>query len=149
MSWVHKGVVCQEEALHAPSDAYQVRLFVSAEDLETDLTALHLRFPDDKERFRRVAQAVERFCAEIEPGSPIVRNIATDQQSNTAGWATAVLLVVGGTLLAPMSGGYTLAAGGLAAIGLRIRGKRAAENRKLPELEHFRQTLLRRYQGHA
>jgi hypothetical protein len=148
VSWVNGGVVCEEENLHVPFDSFNVRLFVPAEDLETDLTALHLRFPSKQERYRRVARAVLDFCREIEPGSPIVGKIA-ETQGQGKGWFAAVGLILGGVVFALPTSGLSLLAGLGAAVGVKLHEKNTAKTRAVPALERFRQTLQSRYEGHA
>lgn len=63
------GVVCQEEEF-GERDSWQLRLFFTADHLETDMTGLHLRFPEPIPAERRAApvvrEVVERLTADPE-----------------------------------------------------------------------------------
>lgn len=145
VSWVQKGVVCEEESLGLPSQRFQVRLFLPADDLENDLTALHLRFPAPEERQRRIREAVVRFCDEVRPDSSIIRALATQEPKSGGAWVAAAGLLFGGVLLAPLTSGYSLLAGGAAAVGVRTADRKAAERAAVPALNNFRASLLSRY----
>ena len=149
LSWVKGGVVCQEEFLHAPSDRYQVRLFVPAEDLDTDLTALHPRFPSKEEQYRRVARAVLDFCREIEANGPLAPQLVHSELRRKDSWLMAAVCVLGGVFFAPASSGASLAVGIGGALTVYLGSLPKPDSKPSPALESFRRQLLTRYSGHA
>ena len=149
VSWVNGGVVCQEQELHLRPSRFRVRLFLPAEDLETDLTALHLRFPDPKEKNLRVARGVLDFCREVGPGSPLIPHIVSAYGKQGKPWAVVAGLVLGGVILAPVTAGFSVLLGGLTAISVALGSEESSKKRAFPAFESFRSELERRYQGHV
>ena len=148
LSWVKDGVVCEEENLHLHPDHYKVRLFVPADDIETDLTALQLRFPSRDLKNRRTAQAVLGFCRELSPNSPVAAEIGESQKGKSGAWSMASLVIVGGILMAPATGGYSFLASAGAALGLYAR-KATDKAKAPPALKRFVFQLEKRYDGHG
>lgn len=143
ISWVRRGVVCEEETLLGSFTRFQVRIFCSVDDLETDLTALQVKFPSRKERRERTVQAVQRFCSEIEEGSPVPARIEEKRGSAFRKWGGAVCFVIGGALFAPATSGYSLLAGIGGALGMSLRSNRSSA--KLEGLQEFRERLVNYY----
>lgn len=148
ISWVKDGVVCEEETLHTHPDEYQLRLFVPANDIETDLTALQLRFPSRDLRARRTAGAALRFCEEMRTNRSIGVEIAELRQKKASNWATATAIIIGGVLFGPVTSGFSFLASAGAVIGLAVKNA-AKEQQTPPDLQRFLMQLERRYEGHG
>ena len=145
VSWVNGGVVCQEQILRAPPNRFRVRLFLPAEDLETDLTALHLRFPSLEEENRRIARGVLDFCREVGPGSPLFPEIVKSSRKQESPWVLVASLVLGGILFAPVTGGGAALLGGFTAVGVALTANRNSKVNTVAAFESFRNELERRY----
>jgi hypothetical protein len=147
VSWVKDGVVCEEETLHCQADSYQVRLFAPADDLETDLTALQLRFPSRDLRRRRTAQAVLGFCSELGGDSPLALKIGESQKTDVNAFVTASVIIIGGVVLAPLTSGISFLAGVGAAMGMAMKDAKT-KSVASPKLRRFVCQLEQRYADH-
>ena len=148
ISWVNGGVVCEEETLLVPYHRFQVRLFVSVEDLPTDLTALHVRFQDKQQRHDRIALSVLGFCRELQSGAELKSSIAERRHSRDGVWTGSTIFMIGGMALAYSTFGLSVLAGIGASFGFAKRKKKIARTKQLPDLEFFLKSLQERYEGH-
>lgn len=145
VSWVKGGIVCQEQPLAIQPNRYALRLFLSVEDLETDLTSLYVRFPRG-EAARRAAEGVLGFCQELRAGSLVYQQIARAQKDHRGAFATVAGLWFCGLLFVPATSGLSLLAGA-GASALVVAHKRRHSAESLPDLEIFCDQLRRRYAG--
>ena len=144
IGWVKDGVVCEKEDLQSNPVHFQVRLFVPADDLDTDLTELQLRFPTPELRGRRTASAVLAFCSELGQQNELTQEIAKSLGGRAKHWGVASVLLLGGMLFAPATSGFSLLASAGAMVG--VAADRALEKPRVPStLVRFIQELEGRY----
>lgn len=144
IGWVKDGVVCEEQDLHSQAVHFQVRLFVPADDLDTDLTELQLRFPDPDLRRRRIASAVLAFCSDLGRQDELTLEIAKSLGRSSKHWGVASVLLLGGVLFAPATSGFSLLASAGAMVG--VAADRALEKPTVPSsLVRFVQELESKY----
>jgi hypothetical protein len=115
--WVRDGVICESSALPSMNAPFFLRLYLSAQHLETDLTGLQLRFPDNDQRRRWIWEGLQAFAASapaISSTKPLpFRSKHTPGRS--ASWWGATALMVGGVMLLPVTpGGAVMSLAGLA-----------------------------------
>lgn len=144
--WVKDGVICQERHLDSHVDRLSMRLYLPADEFETDLTGLQLRLPEAGEVQRRIQMAVRAACQGLkfdEKGQMQLETVAAHTRSHS--WSKAVLCVVGGVLAAPFTGGASVVLGlGGAAASLASGSSSRVSGRRL---ETFRSELESRFSG--
>lgn len=144
IGWVKDGVVCEEQELQSLAAHFQVRVFAPADDLDSDLTALQLRFPSPDLRRRRTASAVVAFCSELCQREALQMEIAKSLGRKLKSWGIASVLILGGVIFAPKTSGLSL---GISASALaEAATEYAKDNPKVPSsLYSFAQDLETRY----
>lgn len=142
--WVKDGVICQERHLDSHVDKVSMRLFLPADEFETDLTGLQLRLPETAEVQRRIGAAVRAACQGLkfdEQGQMQLEAVAAHTQRNP--WSMAFLSVIGGVLAAPFTGGASVLMGiGGAAVSFASGSSSRISGRRL---EAFRSQLESRF----
>lgn len=122
--WVKDGVVCQTDLLPAMKSPFLLRLFLCAQNFETDLTGLQLRFPDGQRRplIRRALKAFAASAPTISSSKPLAFRVQHTPRSGS--WWGGALLTVGGVLLAPftLGGGVLVGLTGLLGMGSSSKG---------------------------
>lgn len=119
LCWVKDGVICHTERLHQRPAPFFVRLFLSAQDLETDLTGLQPRFENPEQPKQRIHDAL-RDLAERAPAiaNSKMEPVGTKLTSSRSGaWWGSAMLLAGGILLSPVTPlGATLSLAGIAGL---------------------------------
>ena len=138
VSWVQHGVVCQQESF-GPTGRFLLRLYMPADHLETDMTGLHLRFPDDEGPLHGVAEVARRTSDELTTTDPRVRQV--EQALNEGGKVGAltfmgVLMVTSATLV-PVFGPASLVGGCGAALLVHLGEKSRSRNASANFLKHL------------
>ena len=117
ISWVKDGVVCESQTFDG-GGAFYLRLFLSAQDVPTDLTGLQLRFNSLEEREQRIREGLNAFAA----SSPAIDNKTSlpFRSSQSGGWWGSAMLAVGGVMLFPFTGGVSAVGSVLGVLGLAV-----------------------------
>lgn len=141
--WVKDGVVCESQTF-AGDGPFYLRLFLSAQDVPTDLTGLQLRFKNLADREQRIREALKAF---VESSPAITTEKALPYRSNltpgqSGGWWGAALLAIGGVFLLPFTGGVSAVGGVLGVLGIAV-----SERSNQAEYERTLRTMFREWAG--
>lgn len=149
--WVKDGVICQTDPLPQARSSFFVRLFLSAQDLETDLTGLQPRFEDPTEPLQRIREGLQAFadCAPAIAASEAHTFRAKLPNGRSTSWWGAAALAVGGAFFTPV----TLLGAGISLLGLVGMGSANRQSREHQEVQirrafpHWAQQLASSYRG--
>ena len=112
ISWVQHGVVCQEEEF-GDKDVWQLRLFLNADHLDTDMTGLHLRFPEPFSSLQHATPALQEIFEQLlcDP-EKIPKAVATLHDNESFGvWTLVTMGVLTSVTLMPFLSFFALGAG--------------------------------------
>ncbi len=121
VSWVQYGVVCQEEEFGERA-SWQLRLFLPADHLETDLTGLHLRFPEENSVKKSIGHAVSAVGYQISKDSSQISTAIDSLHNNEelGVWAVIGLAMATSLTLIPVLHVFSLGAGVVSGLGFRL-----------------------------
>lgn len=145
VSWIQHGVVCQQEDF-GPAGRFMLRIYLSGDHLETDMTGLHLRFPEDGASRQRLTELVDKTLEQFLAGSPRVNEVESALSEGTKSGSLALagaLVLTSATFIPVLGWGALVGACGLAA--LLHKGEEARRESTsaafVAELEKWRCTM--------
>lgn len=118
LSWIRGGVVVEEEEFNLNAGTLSLRLFLSAEGLDTDLSTLSPRFPSPAIRKEWTRLAFTEVRDELVANTSTARQLPQTLGARTARtWHSDAIAIVAGVIGLPLTKG----ASALAAAGYLIR----------------------------
>lgn len=144
--WIKDGVVCQSDKIPAMKSPFLLRLFLCAQDFETDLTGLQLRFPEGVRRtmIRQALKAFADSAPTITSSKPLP--FRANHAPRSGAWWGGAVLTASGVILAPltMGAGLLLSLTGLLGMGSSSRDEqRRYEEEMKSQLPRWAEVMAR------